>query len=148
MHWFSILYDPTGYKQIHLITLQEKNLTPINPALLKVKWIFTLGGTIKITHFPCEWLRHPSLTRAENLLSGNNKKSGTEKAHLSSFVNHSTRHLYSYFPPWHQADSHHPPDTRVRKCQLSTRSFSHFYRKSVYTGWQKGSLTGSAAHSM
>lgn len=83
-------------------------LTPINPALLKVEWIFTMVRTIKMTHFPCKWLRHLSMRRPWGFskIFKENKKIGTEKANLSSLVYHSDRQLCSYFPPWCPVDSH------------------------------------------
>lgn len=81
---------------------------PTNPAQLKVKQIFTLVRTIKITHYPREWLRHLSLTRPEGLrkwLRGEEtKKTWTLNAYRSSFVYCSNRLLRSYFPPLCRAD--------------------------------------------
>lgn len=76
-----------------------------------------------------------------------NKKIGTEKANLSSFVycsNKTTMLLLSTVMP--SGLSPFQKTLKVRKCQQSTQSFSQFYRKSIYTELQRGSLMRSAAH--
>lgn len=125
-------------------------LTPIKPCTVKSKMNIYIGKNYK-NYTLSLWVAQTSVYEKamrflKNVRRKNKKRPGQRKLILAALF---TFQIDNYALTFHRdskRDSHRPEDTTVKKCQQSTQSFSQFYRKSIYTGLQRGSLMRSAAH--
>lgn len=119
------------------------------PCTVKSKMNIYIGKNYK-NYTLSLWVAQTSVyekaMRFLKMLKGKTKRRGQRKLIIAASITIQIDNYALIFPLGRQADSHHSQDTRVRKCQQSTQSFSQFYRKSIYTKLQRGSLMRSAAH--